>query len=183
MEAWSQPAPDLTFASLLDVEEIRLGEPELVSGGDQVGRVVRWVHIADSENVAQFLEGGELVLSTGMSYRSSLSRRQPSSISSNQPRPPARSSNSSMTTAGPMRPRSRTCEGQLRVELPIVVLRRRIKFVRVTELAHQELLKRQLARVEHARTVHEVFTQLSLESAGAQDIVNRTAELLGTLCC
>ena len=72
MEAWSQPAPDLTFASLLDVEEIRLGEPELVSGGDQVGRVVRWVHIADSENVAQFLEGGELVLSTGMSYRSSL---------------------------------------------------------------------------------------------------------------
>ncbi|AZT98561.1 MAG: PucR family transcriptional regulator [Brevibacterium aurantiacum] len=181
MEAWSQPAPDLTFASLLDVEEIRLGEPELVSGGDQVGRVVRWVHIADSENVAQFLEGGELVLSTGMSYRSSL---ESTATFFDQLE--------SASAAGAVielihddgRPDEAAIENVRRAaqgrELPIVVLRRRIKFVRVTELAHQELLKRQLARVEHARTVHEVFTQLSLESAGAQDIVNRTAELLGT---
>ncbi|MDN6605544.1 PucR family transcriptional regulator ligand-binding domain-containing protein, partial [Brevibacterium sp.] len=65
MDVLSQRTPDLTIANLLDVDEIRRGEPEVVSGADHVGRAVRWVHIADSENVAQFLEGGELVLSTG----------------------------------------------------------------------------------------------------------------------
>lgn len=171
---------DLTIAGLLEVDEIRGGDPEVVSGSDQLERTVRWVHIADSENVAQFLEGGELVLSTGQSFRSSLEstamffdqlesaaagavieliddRGQPDEAAIDNVRAAA--------------------SGR---EIPVVILRRRIKFVRVTELAHQELLNRQLARVENARTVHEVFTQLSLESAGAQDIVDRTAELLGT---
>lgn len=181
MDAWSQRAPDLTIANLLDVDEIRRGHPEIVAGGDQVGRAVRWVHIADSENVAQFLEGGELVLSTGLSYRSSpestanfLDQLESASASGavielihDDGRPDDEAIENVRTAA-----RGR--------EIPIVILRRRIKFVRVTELAHQELLSRQLARVEHARTVHEVFTQLSLESAGAQDIVDRTAELLGS---
>lgn len=173
--------PDLTIARLLDVDEIRRGDPEVVAGADRLERAVRWVHIADSENVDQFLEGGELVLSTGQSFRSSLEttakfldqlesasasgavieliddRGQPDQAAIDNVRAAARGR-----------------------EIPVVILRRRIKFVRVTELAHQELLNRQLVRVEHARTVHEVFTQLSLESAGAQDIVDRTATLLGT---
>ncbi|MBM6589506.1 PucR family transcriptional regulator ligand-binding domain-containing protein [Brevibacterium sp. RIT 803] len=181
MEAWSQREPDLTIANLLDVDEIRGGDPEVVTGGDQVGRAVRWVHIADSENVAQFLEGGELVLSTGLSYRSS----QESTAN-------FLDQLESASAAGAVielihddgRPDDAAIENVRAAargrEIPIVILRRRIKFVRVTELAHQELLGRQLARVERARTVHEVFTQLSLESAGAQDIVDRTSELLGT---
>ena len=181
MEAWSQREPDLTIANLLDVDEIRRGDPEVVTGGDQVARAVRWVHIADSENVAQFLEGGELVLSTGLSYRSS----QESTAN-------FLDQLESASAAGAVielihddgRPDDEAIENVRAAargrELPIVILRRRIKFVRVTELAHQELLGRQLARVERARTVHEVFTQLSLESAGAQDIVDRTSELLGS---
>lgn len=181
MEAWSQREPDLTIANLLDVDEIRRGDPEVVTGGDQVGRAVRWVHIADSENVAQFLEGGELVLSTGLSYRSS----QESTAN-------FLDQLESASAAGAVieliqddgRPDDEAIENVRAAargrEIPIVILRHRIKFVRVTELAHQELLGRQLARVERARTVHEVFTQLSLESAGAQDIVDRTSELLGS---
>ncbi|MCF2573298.1 PucR family transcriptional regulator ligand-binding domain-containing protein [Brevibacterium sp. UCMA 11754] len=181
MEAWSQREPDLTIANLLDVDEIRHGDPEVVTGGDQVGRAVRWVHIADSENVAQFLEGGELVLSTGLSYRSS----QESTAN-------FLDQLESVSAAGAVielihddgRADDEAIENVRAAargrEIPIVILRRRIKFVRVTELAHQELLGRQLARVERARTVHEVFTQLSLESAGAQDIVDRTSELLGS---
>ncbi|WP_193071165.1 MULTISPECIES: PucR family transcriptional regulator ligand-binding domain-containing protein [unclassified Brevibacterium] len=181
MDAWSRRSPDLTIANLLDVDEIRRGDPEIVAGGDLVGRAVRWVHIADSENVAQFLEGGELVLSTGLSYRSSpestakfLDQLESASASGavielihDDGRPDDEAIDNVRAAA-----RGR--------EIPIVILRHRIKFVRVTQLAHQELLNRQLARVEHARTVHEVFTQLSLDSAGAQDIVDRTAELLGS---
>lgn len=181
MDVWSQRAPDLTIANLLDVDEIRRGDPEIVAGGDQVGRAVRWVHIADSENVAQFLEGGELVLSTGLSYRSS-----PESTANFLDQLESASASGAVIELihDDGRPDDEAIENVCTAargrEIPIVILRRRIKFVRVTELAHQELLSRQLARVEHARTVHEVFTQLSLESAGAQDIVDRTAELLGS---
>ncbi|MDN6124723.1 MAG: PucR family transcriptional regulator ligand-binding domain-containing protein, partial [Brevibacterium sp.] len=181
MDVLSQRTPDLTIANLLDVDEIRRGEPEVVSGADHVGRAVRWVHIADSENVAQFLEGGELVLSTGLSYRSS-----PESTAKFLDQLESASASGAVIELihHDGRPDDEAIENARAAardrQIPIVVLRRRIKFVRVTELAHQELLNRQLARVEHARTVHEVFTQLSLESAGAQHIVERTAELLGT---
>lgn len=181
MDARPQSAPDLTIASLLDVDEIRRGDPEVVAGSDQVGRAVRWVHIADSENVAQFLEGGELVLSTGLSFRSSL---KATGMFLDQLESACASGAVIELIDDDGRPDDAAIENVRTAardrEIPIVVLRRRIKFVRVTQLAHQELLNRQLARVEQARTVHEVFTQLSLDSAGAQDIVDRTAELLGT---
>lgn len=174
-------APDLTIARLLDVDEIRRGDLEVVAGDDQLTRGVRWVHIADSENVAQLLEGGELVLSTGQSFRSSL---ESTAMFLDQ----LESASASGAVIELIDDRGQPDEAAIdnvRLaargrEIPVVILRRRIKFVRVTELAHQALLNRQLARVEHARTVHEVFTQLSLESAGAQEIVDRTATLLGT---
>src|SRR5699024_7218943 len=62
--------------------------------------------------------------------------------------------------------------------MAVAVLVRPIRFVRVTQVAHRLLVGRQLARLERARHVHEVFTRLSLESATEQQIVDRTAELL-----
>src|SRR5699024_1238764 len=49
--------------------------------------------------------------------------------------------------------------------MAVAVLVRPIRFVRVTQVAHRLLVGRQLARLERARHVHEVFTRLSLESA------------------
>ncbi|MCI4011886.1 PucR family transcriptional regulator ligand-binding domain-containing protein [Brevibacterium sp. ZH18] len=179
MEDLLPEASDLTVARLLDVDEIRRGDPEVISGADRLDRTVRWVHIADSENVDQFLEGGELVLSTGLSFRSSA---KSTAIFLDQ----LESASAAGAIIELIDDAGRADDAAVRTvraaarsrDMPIIVLRRRIKFVRVTQIAHQELLNRQLARVEHARTVHEVFTQLSLESAGPQEIVDRTAELL-----
>ncbi len=175
------PTAELTIEHLLTFDEIRRGEPELVSGHEALNRTVRWVHIADSEQVGQFLEGGECVLSTGLSFRSSAGAAtafldQLESVSA------AGAVIELIDTEG--RPDDDAI-AILRAaatgrRLPIILLSRRIKFVRVTELAHQELLNRQLARMERVRRAHETFTQLSLERAGAGDIVERTAELLGS---
>lgn len=182
MEDLLPEASDLTVARLLDVDEIRRGDPEVISGADRLDRTVRWVHIADSENVDQFLEGGELVLSTGLSFRSSA---KSTAIFLDQ----LESASAAGAIIELIDDAGRADDAAVRTvraaarsrDMPIIVLRRRIKFVRVTQIAHQELLNRQLARVEHARTVHEVFTQLSLESAGPQEIVHRTAQLLDSL--
>ncbi|RBP65716.1 purine catabolism regulator [Brevibacterium sanguinis] len=178
----SQRFAELTIADLLDFDEILRGAPDVVSGHERLDNTVRWVHIADSEQVGQFLEGGECVLSTGLSYRSSVEAAA-GFLDQLESVPAAGAVIELIDETG------QADEDALRIiaeaaagrDLPIILLRRRIKFVRVTELAHQELLNRQLARMERVRRAHETFTQLSLERAGAEDIVARTSELLGSL--
>ncbi|MCG2623064.1 PucR family transcriptional regulator [Arthrobacter sp. I2-34] len=173
-------APGVTVRGILTLDEVRSGWPELLSGEDALGSAVRWVHIADSERVGPLLEGGELVLSTGLSFRASAAA--------------AGRFLDDLENAGAAGAIIELVDAQGRPDaaavevlrgaaagraLPVVVLTRTIKFVRVTQVAHRLLVGEQLARVERARRVHEVFTQLSLEGASEQRIVDRTAELLG----
>ncbi|WP_347037847.1 helix-turn-helix domain-containing protein [Glutamicibacter halophytocola] len=48
----------------------------------------------------------------------------------------------------------------------------------ITEVIHQLLVAQQLEAVQFSRTVHEIYTGLSLSEADEADIVARTAELL-----
>ena len=62
--------------------------------------------------------------------------------------------------------------------LPVIRLHRQIRFVEVTEVVHRRIVAGQFEQVARAREVHEVFTMLSLQSAGVQEIVDRAAQLL-----
>jgi purine catabolism regulator len=59
------------------------------------------------------------------------------------------------------------------------MLSRQVRFVEVTEVVHRQIVAAQLEEVERARHVHEVFTMLSLEGAGAEEIVSQAAGLIG----
>lgn len=61
----------LSIAGLLEFEEIKAAEPAVLAGEAGLDRAIRWVHIADSEHVERFLEGGELVLTTATAFRHS----------------------------------------------------------------------------------------------------------------
>jgi purine catabolism regulator len=173
------PVAPITLRVLLGLPEIRSGAPEVLSGAEDLDVPVRWVHIADSERVGSLLEGRELVLSTGQSFRGSLTatERFLDELEAagaagavvelvDEKGLPATEAIEILREATRMR------------ALPVVLLVCPIRFVRVTQVAHRMLVGEQLARVERARHVHEVFTQLSLESASEQQIVDRTAELL-----
>src|SRR5699024_5015766 len=62
----------LTVQAVLELDEVKAGEPELLSGAERLATPVRWVHIADTGRVGSLLEGGELVLSTGQPFRDSV---------------------------------------------------------------------------------------------------------------
>ncbi|MFF0988852.1 PucR family transcriptional regulator [Kocuria nitroreducens] len=169
----------VTLRAVLEQPEIRTGVPDVLCGAEALDTPVRWVHIADTEHVGPLLEGGELVLSTGQSFRGSpgATRRFLDDLQSagaagavvelvDADGQPATAAIEVLRAAA----RGRS--------LPVVLLTRTIRFVRVTQVAHRMVVGEQLARVERARRVHEVFTQLSLESASEQRIVDRTAELL-----
>ncbi len=174
-------ASPLTVARLLELPDLAAGAPEVLSGTDRLDAPVRWVHIVDTENTGALLEGGELVLTTGSVFRHSHDQ--------------ARSFFDDLERAGvagvvvelvgsdgafDAEARRRVGSAAVGRTLPVVVLHLRARFVRVTQAAHRLLIGEQIARLESARRVHEVFTGLSLEGADEQRIVDTTAELLGT---
>ncbi|WP_249203840.1 PucR family transcriptional regulator [Brevibacterium sp. SMBL_HHYL_HB1] len=169
----------LSIAGLLEFGEVSSAAPEVLAGEDELSRTIRWVHIADSEHVERFLEGGELVLTTATTFRRSAAAMseffdQLETVGAagtivelvDEDSAPDEQASTIVRAAAAGR------------SLPIVLLPRRVKFVRITELAHRRLLAQQLSRLEHAQEIHETYTQLSLERASAQTIVDRTAELL-----
>ncbi|GAA1550376.1 PucR family transcriptional regulator ligand-binding domain-containing protein [Brevibacterium picturae] len=177
--AADQAVAALTVAELLEVEEISSGGPEIVSGDDLLGRGIRWVHIADSERVERFLEGGELVLTTARTFRESpaamaefFDQLERVDASGTIVELVDEASAPDLEAAEVLR---RAAAGR---NLPVILLSHRIKFVRITELAHRRLLAQQLSQLERAREIHETYTRLSLERAEVQTIVDRTAELL-----
>ena len=67
------PAP-VTVRSILHLDEIRGARPQVLSGSARLGDPVRWVHIAETDEVPSLLEGGELILSSGTRFRRSVTR-------------------------------------------------------------------------------------------------------------
>ncbi|MET1153577.1 PucR family transcriptional regulator ligand-binding domain-containing protein [Arthrobacter sp.] len=166
----------LTGRDVLGLEVVRAGGPEILAGTGALASPVRWVHVAELKSVAGLLEGGELVLTTGMAFEDSAAEAERYlaelaaagaagvvvEITSDRPR-----------TAAALRQAAREAV------LPVILLSQRIRFVEVTEVVHRLLVASQLAQLERSRQVHEVFTNLSLENAPPEEIVHRAAELLG----
>ena len=178
---WESSGSSLSIAGLLEFEVISAAEPLVLAGTACLDRAIRWVHIADSEHVERFLEGGELVLTTATTFRHSpaamaefLDQLERAGAAGTIIELVDEDSAFDEAAGAIVR------EAASARELPVIVLPRRVKFVRITELAHRSLLAQQISRLEHAREIHETYTQLSLDRAEAQTIVDRTAELLGT---
>ena len=55
-----------TVREVLALDPVRHGGPRLVAGQDGLDRLVRWVHAAEVPDIAALLNGGELVLTTGI---------------------------------------------------------------------------------------------------------------------
>ncbi|WP_328369220.1 PucR family transcriptional regulator ligand-binding domain-containing protein [Streptomyces sp. NBC_00445] len=168
--------PFLTVADVLRLPVIAAGLPRVAAGGEQLGRAVRWVHVTELLDPASFLEGGELVLTTGMPYPSDptqlrgyvdqladvgvaglvveLGRRY-------QQAPPE------LVTA---------CRER---DLPLIVLARGVRFIEVTQTVHALILDAQGELLRRAQQVQELFTSLTLRGAEPEELVQTAADLAG----
>lgn len=174
-------AASLSISGLLELEEVRAAGPEVLAGTAGLDQAIRWVHIADSQHVERFLEGGELVLTTATAFRHSPEAM--AEFLDQLERAGAAGTIIELVDEDSVfdEAAGAVVRGAASArDLPVIMLPHRVKFVRITELAHRHLLAQQISQLEHAREIHETYTQLSLYRAGAQTIVQRTAELLGT---
>ncbi|SCG43545.1 transcriptional regulator, CdaR family [Micromonospora echinaurantiaca] len=166
-----------TVREVLALDPVRRGAPRLVAGAAGLDRPVRWVHVAEVPDIATLLGGGELVLTTGIGLPADdaglrafigdladvgvsgllveLGRRYASEV-----------------------PRVMAAAAERR-GLPLVELRRDTPFVRITEAVHALIVDAQLTELRATEEIHQRFTDLSVEGAGAAEVIRQAAELSG----
>ncbi|BCB78480.1 hypothetical protein Pflav_048900 [Phytohabitans flavus] len=166
-----------TVREVIGLDPVRHGEPRVVAGEAGLDRPVRWVHAAEVPDIASLLNGGELVLTTGIGLPADdagvrafiadladvgvaglvveLGRRYTSSV-----------------------PRVMVAAAQRR-GMPLVELRRATPFVRITEAVHALIVDAQLTELRATEEIHQRFTELSVEGAEPADVVHQAAALAG----
>ncbi|MFS7874264.1 PucR family transcriptional regulator [Streptomyces asiaticus] len=168
--------PLLTVADVLRLPVIVAGLPRVMAGEEQLTRAVRWVHVTELLDPASFLEGGELVLTTGMP----------------QPNDPSRLRGyvdqlADIGAAGLVVELGRryqqappdlvaACRAR---NLPLIVLSRGIRFIEVTQTVHALILDAQGELLRRSQQVHEIFTGLTLRNAEPKELVRAAADLMG----
>ena len=164
-----------TVREVLELPVLQAGEPEVVCAGP-LDRRVRWVHVSEVGNMSNLLEGGELVLTTGLA------------LLDEQHRDAYLPGLAEAGAAGVIIelglhidevPESVLASG-VSLGLPVIVLRRRVRFVDVTEEVHRRIVAEQYAEVDYARRAHETFTALSMRRASLNEIVEVAAGMLGS---
>ncbi|KUN26617.1 transcriptional regulator [Streptomyces antibioticus] len=135
--------PALTLREILALDPVRASEPELLAGAGGLDRPVRWVHSSEVYEGANFLDGGELLLTNGFGLTDAdeeVRRRYVRELA-------ARGAAGLAVEVGrslPAMPAEVTDEAR-RLGLPLLALRRVVPFVRITEAANRAIVARGLS--------------------------------------
>ena len=163
-----------SLRSVLASPAVRLGNPDVLSGANQLDAQVRWVHVSEVRDVGGLLRGGELILSTGLAMNGTATE--------------AVAYLEDLVKAGAcgliveLSDRFREVPAPVlaaarRRDFPVIALQNQARFVAITEEVHRAIVAEQYAHVQFAQRVHETFTTLSLEGVAAQTIVEMTASM------
>jgi purine catabolism regulator len=165
----------MTVAELLDLDVLKRGRPEVLSGSNLDQRPVRWVHTSEIYEISPLLKGGEVLLTTGLGlvgvgpaaladYARALADRSIAALVLELGR----------TFTGPPPP---LLDGARESGLPLITLHGIVPFVEITETVHAMLLSREVARLRLARQIDTVVTASLVAGAGLGDLLRDLARL------
>ncbi|HEY2314504.1 MAG TPA: PucR family transcriptional regulator [Streptosporangiaceae bacterium] len=166
-----------TVAEVLGLEPVRSGAPRVLAGADRLGAPVRWVHVIELAHPAHLLRGSELVLSTGIAlpddaaglgrYVAELASVGVSALAVELGSRYARSLPPALVAAAADH------------QLPLIVLERETQFIEITEAVHARIIDAQVAELRSAERLHQVFTELAVSGAAADEVVAQASTLAG----
>src|ERR1700722_6222431 len=166
-----------SLAEVLAMEVCRRGRPVVVAGADRLDTPVRWVHAIELTDVARLLRGGELVLSTGIAlpdderllaaYVTELAEVGVAGLAVELGRRYAGSLPAALVAAA----------GQS--GLPLVAFEHEVAVIEITEAVHARIIDAQLEELRVSERLHEMFTELSVAGASAEEVVQQAATLPG----
>ncbi|WP_162264290.1 PucR family transcriptional regulator [Mycobacterium sp. Root265] len=153
---------------------IAAADPEVLTGEDHLDRPVRWVHPAEVADIAHLLSGGELVLITGIvlsddagamrDYAQSLSDARVVGLIVELGRRWSTVPTSLITAF-----RS--------ANLALIALHKIVRFAGVVEEVGGRILASQIEDLRASEHIHETFTRLDVDAAGADDILAAVVEI------
>jgi PucR family transcriptional regulator, purine catabolism regulatory protein len=162
---------------VLAMEVCRRARPAVVAGNDRLDTPVRWVHAIELTDVARLLRGGELVLSTGIAlpdddrlltaYVTELADVGVAGLAVELGRRYAGSLPGALVAAAKQ------------AGLPLIAFEREVAFIEITEAVHARIIDAQLEELRVSERLHEMFTELSVAGASAEEIVRQAAALAG----
>lgn len=172
---------DLTVRNFLQLPHVKFGNPVVLAGQQHLDTPVRWVHIAETDAVTGLLEGGEMLLSSSPAFQHSVEHTR-AFLDQARRAGAVGFAVEAIDEVGLASPRSLEVltEAGRGAGMPVIALRSRVRFVRITQEAHRVLIGQQLSIVERTRELHEAFTELSLSGADESVIVREAARRLGT---
>ncbi|KQL44550.1 transcriptional regulator [Brevibacillus choshinensis] len=136
---------------------------EVVAGGRGLARPIRWVHVLETADSCQYLNGGELILSTGLgfggerekrlAYLSELIRRKAVGL---------------CMELGDYIPHIPLDMQELanHHDFPLIVFHQPVRFVDITQDLHEHLINRQMQALRDLEAYSRSLQQLSLQSQG-----------------
>jgi purine catabolism regulator len=161
----------LTVAEVVNLPVLQQGAPQVLSDR-RWDEPIRWVHVSDLADLSAWLQGGELVLTTGAALASAPERYLRGVAEAG-----AIGVVVELGTAMSSVPTEVAGIAE-RLDLALVALHRQIRFVDVTEVVHRRIVAAQYDEVAFDRRVHETFTELSMKRASATGIVDAAARML-----
>ncbi|KPI06225.1 transcriptional regulator, PucR family [Actinobacteria bacterium OK074] len=135
--------PALTLREILALDPVRAAEPALLAGAGSLDRPVRWVHSSEVYEGANFLDGGELLLTNGFGLTDTdegTRRRYVRELAARGAAGLAVEIGRALTGM----PAEVTDEAE-RLGLPLLALHRVVPFVRITEAANRAIVARGLS--------------------------------------
>ncbi len=166
----------ITVADTLELPELRAGDPELIAGQGGLGRHLRWAHVISGAAAFGLLDGGELLLTTGAGWPSGLREQHQlaAAVVNAEPAAVILELGTHLPTApGPL---IEACDTR---EIPLIILRREVRFVQITQRIHQLVLAAQTEALSARTEIHEMLTELGLNRSPVDYVIERLADTLG----
>jgi len=168
----------LTLAEVLELEPLRRAGARIVAGSEHAERSVRWVHSAEVLDIAQFLAGGELLLTTGIELTKGREVRR--RFVADLAQAHAAGLALELHRAFPEVPQDlvEACSAEA---LPLVELSGPLRHVEITQFVHAAIVNHQLGLITSAEAMGRSLTELVLAGAELPDLARELAKTAGTL--
>lgn len=136
---------------------------QVVAGSKGLSRPIRWVHVLESADTGKYLNGGELILTTGLGFGEAKDKRL--AYLSELIHQKAVGLCVELGTYLPMIPLD-MLEMADHHQFPLIVFHQPVRFVDITLDLHEHLTNRQLRALRDLESYSRSLQQLSLQSHG-----------------